>query len=535
MDSHKNTNSPKINGPDYAQKLGMDYVKLDGFIIEPSLFEVLPASHAAKLHAIPYKMEDNTLYVATYTPQDIELKKKLTTLTGCQISLMVGNEEAIKATLKRSESSSKILEHVSRAYESANDIGEDTLPLDQVVNMEDIDERDTATIIPLINSIILAALQRRASDIHIESSASGVAIKYRIDGVLYHATEQLSRQFHTPLITRLKVMSELDIAEKRIPQDGRFKLSVQQRNVDFRISVLPSTYGEDVVIRILDQASIAEEFKQLNIDYLGLSPEISKHLRKSIHEPYGLVLITGPTGSGKTTTLYSALTELNTGEEKIITIEDPVEYQLAGITQIPVNEKKQLTFAKGLRSILRHDPDKIMVGEIRDSETAKIAIQSALTGHLVFTTLHANNCFDVIGRLKNMEIDVYSVVSALNCVMAQRLVRKICPHCKEKIKIDQEYLEFSGLYDDAYTRHTWYDGKGCDKCYHTGYLGRSAVAEFLNLTPALRDMLLNHSSLSAIQEKAVQDGMTPFRQAAIAKAMAGETSLKEINRVIFME
>lgn len=535
MKSEKQLTTEEQYSQEYAKRLDLDYISLLDFVVPSELFEILSVSYAVKLHVVPYRKEGETLFVVVSDLSDLDREKKLQTITGCKIHFLISSAKDIEIALRRSESSVKLLEHVSRAFESDITIDEDTVPIEQVLNTEDIDERDPASVVQLINSIILAALQRKASDIHIESSEQSLSIKYRIDGVLYFATKSLGKKFHTPLVTRLKVMSELDIAEKRIPQDGRFKLSVNHRAVDFRVSILPTSHGEDVVIRILDKMSLTDALKNLSINYLGLDDEIVKQLRRAICEPYGLVLITGPTGSGKTTTLYAALTELNDGEVKIITVEDPVEYQIPGITQVQVNEKKQLTFARGLRSILRHDPDKIMVGEIRDSETAKIAIQSALTGHLVFTSVHANNTFDVIDRLYHMDLDVHSIVSALNCVLAQRLVRKICSSCKKKIHIDDKYLEFSGLDPEKYRHQDWYEGEGCDACYYTGYAGRSAIAEFLKITPRMRDVLLKHSSTLELRKIAYEEGMLPFRKAGIAKALAGETSLKEVNRVIFIE
>jgi type IV pilus assembly protein PilB len=347
--------------------------------------------------------------------------------------------------------------------------------------------------------------------------------------------ETLDRRHHGAFISRLKVMAELDIAEKRVPQDGRFKLRLGARDIDFRISIIPSVFGEDVVVRILDKSSITEGLRGLRLESLGMSSDVLKKFRRAVREPYGMVLITGPTGSGKTTTLYAALSELNAGEEKVITIEDPVEYQLEGIVQIPVNEKKGLTFARGLRSVLRHDPDKIMVGEIRDAETAQIAVQSALTGHLVFTTVHANNAFDVIGRFAHMGVDVYSFVSALNCVMAQRLVRMICARCRREARADAELLELSGLDPDRYLQHKWVEGAGCEHCNGTGYRGRAAITELLNLSVRVRQMILDRRPAADLQAAAVEEGMVTLRQSAIAKALAGETTLREINRVTFVD
>jgi type IV pilus assembly protein PilB len=383
--------------------------------------------------------------------------------------------------------------------------------------------------------MIYTAIQRRASDIHVETQDDAVHVKYRIDGVLQPAMRPIDRRFHSTIISRIKVMAELDIAEKRVPQDGRFKLRLPGKTIDFRVSIMPSVHGEDSVIRILDKESISEQFKELRLDILGFPDLELKRFRKYIAEPYGMVLVTGPTGSGKTTTLYAALSEIKTPEDKIITIEDPVEYQLRGITQIPINEKKGLTFARGLRSILRHDPDKIMVGEIRDNETAQIAINSALTGHLVFTTVHANNVVDVLGRFLNMGVEAYQFVSALNCVLAQRLVRTICSQCRRPATITREMLQESGLDPGLAQIHTFYEGAGCIDCGGTGYKGRTAICELLDLTDRIREMILQSRPTSEIKKAAREEGMRFLRESAVERALSGVTTLREINKVTFVE
>jgi type II secretory ATPase GspE/PulE/Tfp pilus assembly ATPase PilB-like protein len=353
--------------------------------------------------------------------------------------------------------------------------------------------------------------------------------------VLQPAMRPIDKRFHSTIISRVKVMAELDIAEKRVPQDGRFKLRLPGKTIDFRVSIMPSVHGEDAVIRILDKESISEQFHELRLDILGFPGEELKRFRKYIAEPYGMVLVTGPTGSGKTTTLYAALSEIKTIEDKIVTIEDPVEYQLRGITQIPINEKKGLTFARGLRSILRHDPDKIMVGEIRDPETAQIAIQSALTGHLVFTTVHANNVIDVLGRFLNMGVEPYQFVSALNCVLAQRLVRLICSHCKVPVKVESKLLEESALDPALAHTHTFYEGAGCIECGGTGFKGRTAICELLNLSDRIREMILDRRPASEVKKAAHEEGMRFLRESAVEKVLLGQTTLREINKVTFVE
>jgi type IV pilus assembly protein PilB len=390
-------------------------------------------------------------------------------------------------------------------------------------------------IIRLVDTTIFTALQRRASDIHIETRDDSVVIKFRIDGVLTHAMPPIGKEHHSTIISRIKVMSELDISERRVPQDGRFRVKYNARAIDFRVSIMPSIHGEDAVLRVLDKESMSEKFRKLTLDVVGFDDLDLRRFRRYIKEPYGMVLVTGPTGSGKTTTLYAAVNEIKNDEDKIITIEDPVEYQIRGITQIPVNEKKGLTFARGLRSILRHDPDKIMVGEIRDNETAQIAIQSALTGHLVFTTVHANNVVDVLGRFLNMGVEPYNFVSALNCILAQRLVRLICDSCRTAVHYPSDVLEASGLDPQTWAQVPLYEGQGCIECAGTGFKGRTAIHELLDLTDRIREMILAKKPTSEIRRGAREEGMRFLRESALDKVRAGVTTLKEINKVTFIE
>jgi len=393
---------------------------------------------------------------------------------------------------------------------------------------------DTSPVIKLVHSTLYDALKGGASDIHIESNLTGLSIKYRIDGVLIAAGEVPGVETAEQVISRIKVMSELDIAERRIPQDGRFKVTIQGREVDFRVSIMPSSFGEDAVLRILDRQSLSGQMQGLSLDLLGFDAESIAGFRRLAREPYGMVLVTGPTGSGKTSTLYAAISEINRGDDKIITIEDPVEYHLPGVLQIPVNEKKGLTFARGLRSILRHDPDKIMVGEIRDAETAQIAIQSALTGHLVFTTVHANNVFDVIGRFMHMGVDPYSFVSALNGILAQRLVRLTCTHCAEPQQPAAELLEASGILPERAKDYRFVVGRGCGLCRGTGYKGRKAIAEMLHLNDEIRELIVAREPIRRIKEAARRQGTRYLREAALDLVRLGETTLQEINRVTFV-
>jgi len=393
---------------------------------------------------------------------------------------------------------------------------------------------DTNPVVKLVHSTLYDALKGGVSDIHIESHATGLKIKYRVDGVLISAGEVSGVEMAEQVISRIKVMSELDITERRTPQDGRFKVNTQGHEVDFRVSIMPSSFGEDAVLRILDRRNLSDEMQGLRLERLGFDEESMARFRQLSNEPYGMVLVTGPTGSGKTTTLYAAISEINNGEDKIITIEDPVEYQLPGILQIPVNEKKGLTFARGLRSILRHDPDKIMVGEIRDPETAQIAVQSALTGHLVFTTVHANNVFDVIGRFMHMGVDPYSLVSALNGVLAQRLVRLSCPHCSEPVEPSAELLKSSGIDADTVHEYKFMAGRGCGLCRGTGYKGRKAIAEMLHLNDEIRELIVAREPIRKIKEAARRNGTRYLRESALTLVRQGETTLQEINRVTFV-
>ncbi len=515
-----------------AEQFGLEFIDLQGFKIDEAILSAFPPDVVYRFHFVPLDQEGETLVIAISDPTDVINLDELEILLDRPLKIKIAAKSQIAQILRKGEGTSRVLKEVSEDFMlqlvTETEKGEEILSVEKV-------SADTSPIIKLMNSTILDALTKRASDIHIETAQEGVIIKYRIDGVLYRATEPIDSHFQGPIISRLKVMSELDISERRIPQDGRFKVRISDKSIDFRVSIMPSAFGEDAVIRILDKESIANNLKGLTLDALGMAEREKKRLRKMVTEPYGMVLVTGPTGSGKTTTLYAVLSEIFTGEEKIITIEDPVEYLLRGIVQIPVNEKKGLTFARGLRSILRHDPDKIMVGEIRDPETAQIAVQSALTGHLVFTTVHANNAFDVLGRFIHMGIDPYNFVSSLNCVMAQRLVRKICTKCKVPLRMTDETLRESGIDPDNCRGVTFYDAKGCDECNGTGYRGRVAIVELLDLNDDIRELIISKSPITQLKKAAKEAGTIFLRAAAVEKVLAGETSLREINRVTFVE
>jgi type II secretory ATPase GspE/PulE/Tfp pilus assembly ATPase PilB-like protein len=515
-----------------AARFGLEYVDVHRFRIDNDLLRSVPFDLMLRYLFIPEDRQDGRLSIVLADPTDVVKLDELEMLLGEVVVPKVGARSAIEEILQKSESVQRVLDEATEDFRmqlvQEDEDGSEVLSLDRIT-------ADASPIIKLVDTTMFNAIQRRASDVHIETRDSEVIVKYRIDGVLYQAMEPIDKRHHQTIISRLKVMSELDIAEKRIPQDGRFKVRLKSRTIDFRVSILPTVHGEDCVIRILDKESMNKDFKNLRLDILGIDEETVRKLRKFIREPYGMVLVTGPTGSGKTTTLYGCLSEIQTSEDKIITIEDPVEYQLKGITQIPVNEKKGLTFARGLRSILRHDPDKIMVGEIRDQETAQIAIQSALTGHLVFTTVHANNVVDVLGRFLNMNVDLYNFVSALNCVLAQRLVRKICPHCKRPMRASRQLLEDSGLDPDVYGGSVFYEGAGCIDCDGTGFHGRLAVSELLDLSDTIRELILGRRPASEIKRVAKEEGMVFLRESALQKVFEGVTTLREINKVTFVE
>ncbi len=515
-----------------SEQYGCDFDALAGFAVDPKFYQTIPVKLMQRYPFVPLEERDGVLSIAVADPSNTLVLDELELLLNRSLRLVVSPRAAILAALGRSEGANHALKELEAEYRSLlvkeDERGEEIVPVDQSAD-------DQSPAIKLVDTILRTSLQRRASDIHIEANDRTSVVKYRVDGILLPAMDPLDVKVHAPLVSRLKVMSDLDIAERRVPQDGRFRMRIERRTVDFRVSILPSVFGESVVIRVLDRDSVTAGLADLKLDRLGFNPEDLKRFRRSIVAPHGMVLVTGPTGSGKTTTLYAAIAEMHSQEDKLITIEDPVEYQLPGVVQIPVNEKKGLTFARGLRSILRHDPDKIMVGEIRDAETAQIAIQSALTGHLVFTTVHANHVFDVLGRFASMGIDTYNFLSALNCVLAQRLVRTLCPACRVPVKLDQALAEESGLDFERYRDAVLFQGTGCRECQGTGYRGRKCLTELLILTDEIKEMILTRRPIAEIRYRAMTDGMTTLRQSALIKVLRGETTLREINRVTFAE
>jgi len=517
-----------------AARYRLNFVKLEEYPVDYALVQSLPVDLMLRHRFVPLRRENGHMVIAMADPSDLFLVDELKAQLRTAIRLEVATRSAIESVLRKGDATQRVYQEATEGFRASlikeTDQGEEILDLDRLTG-----DSEMSPIIKLVDTMIFTALERRASDIHIETRDNEVMVKYRIDGALYEAGEAIDIRHHQTIISRIKVMSELDIAERRVPQDGRFRMRIKGRKVDFRVSIMPSVHGEDAVIRILDKEQINESFRDLRLDVVGFDPALLQRFRRFIAEPYGMVLVTGPTGSGKTTTLYAALNEIRNDEDKIITIEDPVEYQLRGVTQIPVNEKKGLTFARGLRSILRHDPDKIMVGEIRDTETAQIAIQSALTGHLVFTTVHANNVIDVIGRFLNMGVEPYNFVSSLNCVLAQRLVRMLCARCKQGFRPAEAELVESGLSPDRFREHEFYTSVGCEICNHTGYRGRTAIHELLDLSDNIRELIIARRPGSEVRRAAREEGLGSLRESALRLVFDGQTTLHEINRVTFVE
>jgi len=485
-----------------SEALHMPAMTFEEMRAEQAAFDLVPYAEASRRNCVALRKDDGTVSIVLGDPFDLDTQDWLEERLDVGFRYRLAHRQAIGAFLAQQESEMRAMDGVKEsmsAASAANDGAQD-------LSFEKISETDS-TVVRLVASTLYDAIKAGASDVHLETTSSGLTIKYRIDGVLTPAETVPGTEVAEQVISRIKVMSELDIAERRVPQDGRFKARRDGREIDFRVSVMPSVFGEDAVLRILDRRALSDQLRGLTLDSLGFDEDIIERMRKLSAEPYGMLLVTGPTGSGKTTSLYGMITEVNKGLDKIITIEDPVEYQLPGVLQIPVNEQKGLTFARGLRSILRHDPDRIMVGEIRDPETAEIAVQSALTGHLVYTTVHANNAFDVLGRFMHMGVDPYNLVSALNAVLAQRLVRVYCTACK---------------------------GRGCAQCRGTGFKGRKAIGELLVLNDELRELIIARAPARKLKEVARAAGTTPLREAAMRLVNNGETSLEEINRVTFV-
>jgi general secretion pathway protein E len=517
---------------DLAQALAaaLDYRFVGGeelSMLEPA-FDILPPSEATRRFCAVARSSSGFLAIVA-DPFDSALRSWLETRTTEVLEWAVAAHHELANFIARRAEALRAIDSVLQQAEaegSAN-AGPDNLSYVSI-------SEDSSPIVRLVHSTVYDALRAGASDIHLESTANGLHVRYRIDGVLVSIATVSGMAVAEQVISRIKVMSELDIAERRVPQDGRFSIALDRRPIDFRVSVIPSIFGEDAVLRALDKQALTERLHGLRLDVLGFDMRVVTQLRRLSSLPYGMLLVTGPTGSGKTTTLYAAISETQTGSDKIVTIEDPVEYQLQGVLQIPVNEKKGLTFARGLRSILRHDPDKIMVGEIRDSETAQIAIQSALTGHLVFTTVHANNVFDVVSRFTHMGVDTYSFVSALSGVLAQRLIRVVCEQCAERHVPSRQLLEESQLSVAASAAYNFTIGRGCQHCRGSGYRGRKAIGELLVLNDELREAIINRAPVRQLKELSQKGGVRLIRSVALDLVRRGETTLEEVNRVTVM-
>jgi type IV pilus assembly protein PilB len=522
------------NAQSLARRYRCEFIDLKNYKIQHEVVRAVPVDLMFRYNFVPLEQMDDRLVIAVSDPSRLMILDEIAGLLGQRIITKVATLTQITDLLKKTEQSQRVLDEATEGL-TFDVIPSDDNP-DENISIEKLtSEEDISPIIRLVDTTIFTALERRASDIHIETYDDSLHVKYRIDGVLQAAMAPIAREHHQTILSRIKVMSELDIAERRVPQDGRFRVRYKGRLIDFRVSIMPTVHGENAVLRVLDKESMSEKFSKLTLDVVGFADDDLYRFRRYIREPYGMVLVTGPTGSGKTTTLYAALNEIKSDEDKIITIEDPVEYQIRGITQIPVNEKKGLTFARGLRSILRHDPDKILVGEIRDQETAQIAINSALTGHLVFTTVHANNVVDVLGRFLNMGVEVYNFVSALNCILAQRLVRLTCDFCARPVKHDEELLVLSGLDPAEWRDFEFREGAGCIECGGTGFRGRTAIHELLDLTDPIREIILEKKPASEVRRLAKAEGMSFLRESAIDRVKRGLTSLREINKVTFIE
>jgi type II secretory ATPase GspE/PulE/Tfp pilus assembly ATPase PilB-like protein len=518
-----------------AARYRAEFVDLKNFKIQHELLRTVPVELMFRYNFVPIEQLADAMVIAVSDPSRLMVLDEIAGLLGHRIIARVATLSQITDLLKKTEQSQRVLDEASEGL-TFDVLGGEEAAEDESISIEKLtSDEDISPIIRLVDTTIFTALERRASDIHIETYDDSLHVKYRIDGVLQEAMAPIAREHHTTILSRIKIMSELDIAERRVPQDGRFRVRYKSRLIDFRVSIMPTVHGENAVLRVLDKESMSEKFRHLTLDVVGFAEEDLRRFRRYIREPYGMVLVTGPTGSGKTTTLYAALNEIKSDEDKIITIEDPVEYQIRGITQIPVNEKKGLTFARGLRSILRHDPDKILVGEIRDQETAQIAINSALTGHLVFTTVHANNVVDVLGRFLNMGVEAYNFVSALNCILAQRLVRTVCEHCVRNVSYPDEVLIASGMDPAEWRGFAFREGLGCIECGGTGYRGRTAIHELLDLTDPIRELILEKKPTSEIRKLAQREGMSFLRESALDRVRRGLTTLKEINKVTFIE
>ncbi len=489
-------------------------------------FEHLPLARAQQRGCVLLGNAADGFMAVVSNPFDAVLMAQLEDQARQEVTFVLATPADIRAYLTQQESLSRAMDTVAHGGAPGASAGGAM----EVLSLAALSDATSPTV-RLVNSTLYDALRIGASDVHFESTSEGLSVKYRIDGVLESIAEVHNVPLAEQVLSRLKVLAELDIAERRVPQDGSFRVTAQGRDIDLRVSIMPSVHGEDAVIRILDKQAVLAAHGKLTLDALGFDAQSLATLRELTEVPYGMMLVTGPTGSGKTTTLYGLLSEVHTGRDKIITIEDPVEYQLQGVLQIPVNEKKGLSFARGLRSILRHDPDKIMIGEIRDRETAEIAVQSALTGHLVLTTVHANNVFDVFGRFTHMGLDPYALISALNGIWAQRLMRVNCPHCSVLFDPSAKDLRRIGLSPEGLEGYRFMKGSGCGDCRGTGYKGRQAIAEILRLDDELRELILSKEPIRLIKDAARRKGTRSLMEVALDMVASGQTTLQEVHRV----
>ena len=508
-----------------SNQYGVPSISLDDFEVDPEVIKLIPEDVAAKHTIIPVNRAGSTLIVAMSDPSNIFAVDDVKFLTGYDVEVVVSAEEAIRRAIEKYYDTGASLDDVMADFDDGD------LELVSEQDAIDISELEKATedapVVKLVNLILTDAIKKLASDIHIEPYEKSFRVRYRIDGVLYEVMKP-PRKLKNPLTSRIKIMSELDIAERRLPQDGRIKLKIGRNNeMDYRVSVLPTLFGEKIVLRLLDKSNL-----QLDMTKLGFEQEQFEAFHNAIHQPFGMVLVTGPTGSGKTTTLYSALSELNTTTENISTAEDPIEFNLPGINQVQMREGIGLSFASALRAFLRQDPDIIMVGEIRDFETAEIAVKAALTGHMVLSTLHTNDAPSTINRLLNMGIEPFLVSSSVNCVVAQRLVRRICADCMEPdAETTREKLEAAGMSAKEAAASSPKAGRGCGNCSQTGFKGRLAVYEVMVLSETLREFVLNGASSAEIRKEAVREGMKTLRRSSLSKLMEGVTTLSEVFRI----
>jgi len=513
-----------------GKEMGVPFIDLDEVEIDPELARAIPEHLAQRYKVIPVGQENNKLALAMVDPLNVFAIDDIRLITGFDIEPMIATEESILRAINKQFGVTDLAEvHETVQDIALSDFGDlETLEEEDEIELDKLKELvDEAPIVRVVNLIITQAINDKASDIHIEPRAKNVCVRYRIDGVL-HEVMSPPKHIQAPMVSRIKIMASLDIAERRIPQDGKIHLKHDNKEYDLRVSSLPTTHGEKIVMRILDKSSV-----MIGLDKLGLMPDTRAIFEDLVFKPYGMLLVTGPTGSGKSTTLYTSLNMLNSPEKNICTVEDPVEYQLGGINQVQINPKAGLNFASALRSFLRQDPDIIMVGEIRDHETAQIAIESALTGHMVLSTLHTNDAPGAITRLIDMGIEPFLVASALVGCIAQRLVRRICPNCREPYSPPEEAVAKFGL-NLADTNIVFYHGRGCDHCKGTGYKGRCGIYEMMTINDSIRPLILRNAPTVEVKDAAIENGMVTLQEDGLRKVLEGTTTIEECLRVVYV-